>query len=71
MLSSVNKQLVERQTSDSQLSYLELTLNTQWVTALAAPLITVKFIVVVSCRLLLSHQEIGHCLPCLAKHNYL
>ena len=32
MLSSVNKQLAERQTSDSQLSYLELTLNTQWVT---------------------------------------
>lgn len=29
MLSSVNKQLAERQTSDSQLSYLELTLNTQ------------------------------------------
>ncbi|XP_021921500.1 rho guanine nucleotide exchange factor 17 isoform X2 [Zootermopsis nevadensis] len=29
MLSSVNKQLIERQTSDSQLSYLELTLSTQ------------------------------------------
>jgi len=29
MLSSVNRQLAERQTSDSQLSYLELTLNTQ------------------------------------------
>lgn len=29
MLVSVNKQLVERSTSDSQLSYLELMLNTQ------------------------------------------
>lgn len=31
MLSNVNKQLAERQTSDSQLSYLELMLNTQFV----------------------------------------
>jgi hypothetical protein len=29
MLSSASKQLAERQTSDSQLCYLELTLNTQ------------------------------------------
>ncbi|XP_069677397.1 rho guanine nucleotide exchange factor 17 isoform X2 [Periplaneta americana] len=29
LLASINKQLAERQTSDSQLSYLELTLNTQ------------------------------------------